>query len=68
MCDEMVDAATRRARSRSEESGFRSYPIPNLEHQIVGIRHLQHRAAQLADRLRASADLGIRWVGARRTG
>ena len=37
-----------------------------LEHQIVNIRHIEHHTAQLADRLRSSAGIGIQWVGARR--
>jgi len=50
------------------ESGFPWYPIPKLEHQLVNLRHIQHGAAQLADRLRAAADVGVDWVGARRAG
>jgi hypothetical protein len=37
---------------------------PWKEHQFVSLRHLQHHSAQLADRLRAAMDIGIRWVGA----
>jgi hypothetical protein len=50
----------------SDESGFSWYPIPKLEHQLVNLRHIQHHMAQLADRLRASEAVGIRWIGARR--
>ena len=46
------------------ECGFWWYKISKLEHQIVNIRHLQHHAAQLADRLRNAADIGVDWVGA----
>ena len=42
------------------------YKVPKLEHQIISLRHIQHHAAQLADRLRATADVGIDWIGARR--
>lgn len=45
-----------------EDSGFYWYQMPKLEHQIVNIRHLQHHAAQLADRLRNSWGLGTPWV------
>lgn len=45
------------------ESGFYWYPIPKLEHQIVNIRHLQHHAAQLTDRLRNEAGIGTQWMG-----
>jgi DinB superfamily len=65
-CDAMVDDTVEALDLHSAESGFYWYPIPKLEHQLVSLRHLQHHTAQLADRLRAAADIGIRWVGARR--
>jgi hypothetical protein len=65
-CDGMVDDAVDALDLLSAESGFSWYPIPKLEHQIVNIRHIQHGAAQLADRLRSAADIGIKWAGARR--
>ena len=36
------------------------------EHQLVNLRHIQHHAAQLADRLRTARDHGVRWVGGSR--
>lgn len=45
-----------------EDSGFYWYQMPKLEHQIVNIRHLQHHAAQLADRLRNSWGLSTTWI------
>ena len=48
-------------RKRSYVDG---YKLPKLEHQIVNIRHIEHHMAQLADRLRSSAGIGIQWVGA----
>jgi hypothetical protein len=66
VCDQMVDTAVDAIDLPSQESGFSWYPIPKLEHQLVDIRHIQHHAAQLADRIRASADIGIRWVSHRR--
>jgi hypothetical protein len=33
--------------------------MPKLEHWMVNIRHIQHHTAQLEDRLRARAGLGI---------
>jgi hypothetical protein len=66
VCDQMVDAAVDALDLRSNDSGFSWYPIPKVEHQIVNIRHIQHHTAQLADRLRASAGIGVQWVGARR--
>jgi hypothetical protein len=65
LVDVMVDGAVDALDLHSPESGFHWYKIPKLEHQLVNLRHLQHHVAQLADRLRASADLGIQWVGAR---
>jgi hypothetical protein len=44
------------------ETAGRCHPVSRLEHQVVSIRHLQHHAAQLADRLRAWAGIGIDWV------
>jgi hypothetical protein len=66
ICDQMVDGCVDALDLASAESGFSWYPIPKLEHQIVNIRHIEHHMALLADRLRASAGLGIQWVGARR--
>lgn len=66
ICDEMVDRAVDALDLYSSESGFWRYPIPKLEHQIINIRHIQHGAAQLADRLRAAEDIGVTWAGARR--
>lgn len=66
VCDAMVDGAVDALDLHSPESGFHWYEVPKLEHQLVNLRHLQHHTAQLADRLRASADIGVKWVGARR--
>ncbi len=65
-CDEMVDRAVDALDLSSSTSGFHWYRMPKLEHQIVNIRHIQHHTAQLADRLRAERDAGVRWVGGRR--
>jgi len=64
-CDRMIDAAVDAIDLHSAESGFDWYPIPKIEHQIVNIRHIQHHTAQLADRVRTAAGVGIDWVGAR---
>lgn len=64
-CTEMVDEGVDALDLASPDSGFHWYPVPKLEHQLVNLRHLQHHAAQLADRLRNEADLGVRWVGSR---
>jgi hypothetical protein len=65
-CDERVDAAVDATDLSRTESGFPWYPIPKLEHQLVNVRHVQHHAAQIADRLRAHLDVGVAWAGARR--
>jgi hypothetical protein len=64
VCARMVDPAVEALDLQSGDSGFSWYRVSKLEHQIVNIRHIQHHAAQLADRLRSSADVGIRWIGA----
>lgn len=68
VCDQMVDAAVDALDLHSPQCGFPWYKMSKLEHQLVNLRHLQHHAAQLADRLRAAQDIGIRWVGARTRG
>jgi hypothetical protein len=64
-CERMVDDAVDALDLTSPESGFSWYKISKAEHQIVAIRHIQHHAAQLGDRLRKTADVGLDWVGAR---
>jgi len=43
-------------------SGFYWLPFTKLELQIYNIRHIQHHAGQLIDRLRTVAGIGIGWV------
>jgi len=66
ICDQMVDGAVDALDLHDSQSGFPWYRMSKLEHQLVNLRHLQHHAAQLADRLRAALDIGIQWVGAGR--
>ena len=47
------------------ESGFWWYRMSKLEHQLVNLRHVQHHAAQLADRVRNHAGVGVGWVSSR---
>ena len=65
-CDRIVDNAVDALDLDSAESGFSWYRMSKLEHQLVNLRHIQHHGAQLADRLRSAADIGIRWVGSGR--
>lgn len=64
VCDRLVDDAVDALDLDSPESGFSWYRMSKLEHQLVNVRHIQHHAAQLADRLRSVADVGTRWVAA----
>ena len=61
-CDAAVDAAVDRLDLTASFSGFSSYPMPKLEHQLVNLRHIHHHTGQLADRLRQEAGTGIAWV------
>lgn len=62
-CKGIVDEFVDKTDLSGSDSGFSWYPISKFEHQLVNIRHLQHGAAQLADRLRLKLDTGVRWVG-----
>jgi DinB superfamily len=64
VCEGFVDEAVDRMDLGAAECGFPWYTMSKLEHQFVSIRHIQHHAAQLADRLRAKAGVGVDWLGA----
>ena len=64
-CDRMVDDAVEALDLDRTESGFSWYRMSKLEHQLVNIRHIQHHGAQLIDRVRSAADIGVRWAAAR---
>ena len=64
VCEEMIGGAIDALDLHATDCGFPWYGnISKLEHQIMNIRHLQHHAAQLADRLRGRADKGVGWKG-----
>lgn len=65
-CDAGVDAAVDALDLAAPQCGFPWYPIPKLEHQLVNLRHIQHHAGQISERLRREVDIGVPWVGARR--
>lgn len=44
------------------ESGFPWLPFKKLELQLYNIRHIQHHAGALIDRLRTIGNIGIDWV------
>jgi hypothetical protein len=46
----------------SAASGFYWLPFNKMELQLYNIRHLQHHTAQLTDRLRSVAGVGVGWV------
>ena len=60
--DDMVDACVDQMDLDADDCGFHWYSVGKLEHQFVNIRHVQHHAAMLADRLRVAANVGIDWV------
>jgi len=63
ICDGMIDAGVDQLDLLSSDSGFGWYHVPKLEHQIINIRHIQHHAVQLAERLRCATDMRLEWVG-----
>lgn len=44
-------------------SGFHWLPFNKLELQFYNVRHIQHHAGQLIDRLRNHEGIGVGWVG-----
>jgi hypothetical protein len=67
LCDAAIEDAVDKLDLGAPESGFPWYAMSKLEHQFVNIRHLQHHTAQLADRLRRAAGVGVDWVGGKST-
>jgi len=47
----------------ADTSGFSWLPFGKLELQIYNIRHLQHHAAELMERLGEREKIDIDWVG-----
>jgi hypothetical protein len=44
-------------------SGFPWLRFSRMELHVYNIRHLQHHAGQLMDRLRTAENIGVEWVG-----
>jgi hypothetical protein len=63
VCEVMVDAGVDALDLTAPQCGFPWYQMSTLEHQIVNIRHIQHHAAILANRLRRSAGITVNWAG-----
>ena len=62
--DARIDLAVDSLDLDAPESGFPWYQMGKLEHQLVNIRHIQHHTGQLTERLRQSAQIGLKWHGA----
>ncbi len=58
---EMIDSCLAAMNLESKDCGFPWYAQGKLEHQINNIRHLQHHAAQLSDRLQSATGKGLDW-------
>ena len=62
-----VDSAVERlfaSKPFDAESGFHWLTFSRGEAHLYNLRHVQHHAGQLAERLRQELDAGTRWVGA----
>jgi hypothetical protein len=62
--DAGVAAALARLDLTAPECGFSWYQMSKLEHQLVGLRHIQHHTGQLVDRLRHATGHGSPWTKA----
>ena len=63
LCDDMIDEGVDKLDLEANACGFWWYEMPKLDHQIMNIRHVQHHAAQLEERIRSLAGIGLDWVG-----
>jgi hypothetical protein len=62
LCEAFVNEAVDRMDLRALDCGFPWYKVSKQEHQLVNIRHIQHHAAQLMDRLRTKVGVGVEWA------
>jgi hypothetical protein len=49
--------------SLESPSGFDWLPFNKLELQLYNIRHTQHHAGELSERLGATGDIEVQWIG-----
>ncbi len=63
ICDAMIDADVDRLDLEAEDCGFSWYEMPKLHHQLMNVRHIQHHAAVLADRLPSDVAGSADWIG-----
>jgi hypothetical protein len=61
-CREQIDAMVD-ALDLEAESGFYWLPFGKTELQIYNIRHIQHHAGQLIDRIRNETEIESNWIG-----
>lgn len=62
VCREEIDDRVRSVNLASP-SGFSWLPFSRMELHLYNLRHLQHHAGQLIDRLRTAENIGVGWVG-----
>jgi hypothetical protein len=62
VCDGAIDDGVDKLDLSAPECGFPWYEMPKLEHQLVNIRHIQHHAAVLSNRLWRSDGILVDWV------
>ena len=63
LCDRSIDLDIDKLDLSAPQCGFPWYKMSTLEHQILNIRHIQHHAAALSNRLRRAAGVNVGWVG-----
>jgi len=63
LVNEAVDASVDALDLSAAQCGFPWYQMSTLEHQLVNLRHIQHHAAILSNRLQRTAGTEIKWVG-----
>ena len=65
VCDGAIDDGVDKLDLSAPQCGFPWYEMPKLEHQLVNIRHIQHHAAVLSNRLWRSDGILVDWVASR---
>ncbi|MDD4888938.1 MAG: hypothetical protein PHU85_03340 [Phycisphaerae bacterium] len=61
-CHAIIDKCVDTMDLSAGDCGFPWYNLGKLEHQINNIRHIQHHAGQLGDRLRSATGKGLDWT------
>ena len=68
LVDAMVDPTVDALDLEADNCGFWWYEMNKLEHEWMNVRHTQHHAAQLADRLERATGQSIDWMPTRSAG